>query len=114
MSLASLHGPYVLDEANLLALLRQHKPGTFALGRYTATGFQVMHAGRSDTDLDLGLRPWIGRWPHFKFRYFESARAAFDQECELYHEFLAPALQPDGHPARAAGTDWTCPRCGAG
>jgi hypothetical protein len=114
MSLASLHGPYVLDEANLLAHLRQRKPGTFAVGRYTANGFEMMNTGRSDTDLGESLRPWIGHWPHFKFRYFESARAAFHKECELYHDFLGARQPRLAHPVRAVGTDWSCPRCGAG
>lgn len=43
----------------------------------------------------------------------EEAKAAFEKECALYHDFGGPQGQLDNevHPARPEGTDWQCPRC---
>ncbi len=45
----------------------------------------------------------------FKFGYFPSAEAAFERECELYHDF-----KPAGnrlHPDRPSRSSLECPRC---
>jgi hypothetical protein len=38
-----------------------------------------------------------------------SAKAAFDKECDLYHDFKPPDNKV--HPARQKGANWTCKRC---
>ena len=54
-------------------------------------------------------------YPHytaFLFSYGASSRAAFDKECENFHDFgRTERLDNVGHPQRPAQTEWLCPRC---
>jgi hypothetical protein len=60
---------------------------------------------------------WLGKWrqfrvgkyKRFKYGYASSAKAAFEKECKLYHDF--EPRDNEVHPARPAGTNWECPRC---
>lgn len=113
MPISGLHGPYILDDANIATAVTRRSPGAYALGRYTAEGFALKWVGRSDIDVAGVLKAHIGTWPHFKFRYFDAPEMAFDKECEIFHDFLAHGLERHTHPVRATGTEWTCPRCGS-
>ena len=84
--------------------------GVFALGHTDTLGkFCVDHVGRSDTDVRSRLRDYIGSALLFKYDVFDSQRAAFEKECQLYHDFNPPGNPL--HPDRPRGTTWDCPRC---
>lgn len=105
-----LSGPHDLDFEGLHRLLPARRVGVFALGRVDAAGtFRVERVGRAHNDLREELRALIGCGNQFKYALADSARAAFDQECELFHR-----LRPPGnfiHPGRPAWADWTCHWC---
>ena len=110
MSKTGLAGPYRLTFEGVECAVTRRSAGVFALGHAAPDGrFHVHHVGRSDQDLRVRLRDQIGSASQFKYEYHPTSRAAFERECELFHE-----LQPPGtriHPDRAAGTTWECPRC---
>ena len=87
--------------------------GNFALGRVEENRFHVLYVGRDDHDLAKRLRSLTGRHPRYKAvvsGYAPSVRAAFDRECEDFHDFLgSERLDNLTHPQRPMGTEWLCP-----
>lgn len=110
MTETRLEGPHRLIVDDIDAAIVSRSAGTFAIGHLDHKGrFVVQYVGRSDNDLRTQLRAKIGAEPYFKHRCFETAREAFEKECELFHAF-----QPPGnflHPERPPGSDWKCPHC---
>jgi hypothetical protein len=84
-------------------------PGVYVLDATNSGPFTSSYVGRSDVDLNSRLHSWVGKYKYFKARYCETANAAFEAECELYHA-LSPADNTN-HPARPSGSKWVCPRC---
>jgi hypothetical protein len=110
MSKSGLMGPYRLTFEGIDCAVTRRSAGVYALGHAAADGrFHVHHVGRSDEDIKSHLRDRIGSAMQFKYEYAATSRAAFERECELFHD-----LRPAGnriHPGRAARTSWECPRC---
>jgi hypothetical protein len=105
-----LLGPYRLTFDAIDAAIGEHAPGVFALGRADREGrFCVSYVGRSDDDVRIRLRDFIGSESLFKYGYCPSSQAAFLRECELFHDIAPPRSLV--HPGRAKGTSWECPRC---
>jgi hypothetical protein len=112
MTKTMLQGPFPLafDE---IATVADEAPGVFALGYIDMNGaFRINAVGRADDSLAATLRALIGSDQAFKFAPAVDARAAFERECELFHDFRPPSTRI--HPSRPAGTDFTCPRCAHG
>lgn len=110
MAKSGLAGPYRLTYDTIDAAVTRSSAGVFALGYTDPDGrFCVNHVGRADTDMKGKLRNLIGSANFFKFGYQPTSKAAFEKECELYHEFTPPGNRV--HPGRPAGTSWACPRC---
>ena len=89
-------------------------PGAYALGRVNGDTFYVDYVGRSDSDLNDRLKDWTDSsvYTHFKYGFFQSAKAAFDKECALFHDFGETAkLHNSIHPDRPSGSGWKCLRC---
>lgn len=110
MAQTGLLGPYRLAYDDIQDAVQGEMPGAFALGHNDHMGrFCISRVGRSDTDVRQELCQFIGSANLFKFDFLSSAKAAFEKECSLFHDF-----SPRGnlvHPARPAGADWTCPCC---
>lgn len=107
---SGLLGSFPLTFDGITLAVKRKAPGVFALGHTGPDGkFHVKHVGRSDTDVQEKLRDYIGSANLFKFGYFATAKAAFEKECELFHDFRPPGNRV--HPDRPAGTTWECPRC---
>ena len=105
-------GPYGLSSKNVDAAIMRTSPGAYALGHMNASGeLVVYYVGRSDGDLNGRLKQHAaaGTYSAFKADYTGSMKAAFDWECRMFHDF--PGLDNAVHPARPAGSNWTCPRC---
>jgi len=110
MHKTGLAGPYRLTFDAIDSAVARKSPGVFALGHTDTAGrFCVNHVGRSDTDVKGRLRDYIGSASLFKYSYFPSSRAAFEKECELFHDLNPPGNRV--HPDRPRGTTWACPRC---
>jgi len=105
-----LSGPYPLAFDAIEAAVVRKSAGVFALGHADPSGrFCVNHIGRSDADVRTRLLDYIGSDQLFKFGYFPTSRAAFERECELFHDIGPPRNRV--HPDRPKGTTWECPRC---
>lgn len=112
MATLGMNGPYKLNAATIDTQVTKTSPGNYALGKNDEDGtFRVGYVGRSDSDLYARLKSWVGetKRPLFKYSYATSTKAAFEKECENYHDFDPPGN--DAHPARPSGSGWKCPRC---
>jgi hypothetical protein len=100
---------YVLTPAGVDAYVTLTSPGVYALDRTTNPGFTTNYVGRADDDVARRLKAHAseGRYKYFQFEYCSSAKAAFERECQLYH--IYPGLDNIVHPARPAGTTYSCP-----
>jgi hypothetical protein len=89
--------------------------GAYALGVEQDGRFCALYVGRSDDNLAKRLRSWLtrsSRYKSFTFTYASSPKAAFDSECEEFHDFGGvERLDNMGHPLRLPKSDWLCPRC---
>lgn len=114
MASTGLDGPYKLDAATITKQVSKTSAGAYALGRLENQTFYVDYVGRSDTDIVKRLNDHArdAKYPQFKFSYFSSAKAAFEKECALFHDFGGTkTLDNDVHPARPANSGWSCPAC---
>jgi hypothetical protein len=112
MASLGMNGPYKLDTTTIDQVVTRTSAGNYALGNKNNEGtFLVGYVGRSDSDVNARLKAWVGNrsWGLFKFSYATSPKAAFEKECENYHDFKPPGN--DKHPQRPANTNWKCPRC---
>ena len=110
MAKTGLLGPYRLSFDEIGTTVDAVSAGAFAIGHIDQNGrFCINHIGRSDTDIGARLRDHIGSGMVFKYGYCDSPRAAFEKECQLFHDFSPPGNRV--HPGRPSGTNWECPRC---
>jgi hypothetical protein len=111
MANSGLHGPYDLTESGVSNQVKGVGHGAYALGSVGVDGtFYINYVGRSDEDLAARLQQHTPtRYPKFKYGFFPSAKAAFDKECQLYHDFTPPDNKV--HPATPRGETCGCPRC---
>lgn len=101
-----LSGPHPLTVASVTSQVTRVSPGSYVL----SNDGTARYAGRSDIDLRSRLLDHVGKYARFWFEYAPSAKAAFEQECYLYHN-----LHPTDnavHPAAPAGSYWHCAVCG--
>lgn len=114
MARTNLFGPHTLDKSIMDLIVRGKGPGAYALERRAGNSFTVNYVGRSDDDLNQRLKQWCGdRYKRFKYAFFETAKASFNKECQIWHDFGGTnrKLDNEKHPERSAGKDWQCPVC---
>lgn len=114
MASLRMQGPYVLSSAKINEVVTKTLPGNYALGYTKDNGtFIVQYVGRSDTNLNQELRSKLGNsYKKFKYSYATSPKAAFEKECQNYHDFGASEkLSNRYHPDRPDDTNWKCPVC---
>ena len=108
-------GPHSLTLEKIAEVVAETSPGSYTLGHVRENGFCALYVGRADDDVAKQLRSWARQHPLYKafvFSYAPSSRAAFDKECEDFHDFGGTErLDNVGHPRRPAMADWLCPRC---
>jgi len=108
---SGLKGPYALNDTSIDTQVSYVSPGAYALGRTKDGTFYIAYVGRSDGDINDRLHDHVGNYEQFKFDYFSSPKAAFEKECNLFHDFSPGDNKV--HPARPANSGWKCPRCNA-
>lgn len=99
---------YVLNDSNIDAHVLLTSSGVYVLDRSATGGFTTHYVGRSDDDVNGRLKDWVGKYKYFKFQYTSSAKAAFELECNVYHD-MSP-VDNLAHPARPKGTSYKCPK----
>lgn len=109
------YGPYPLTSEEIEEEVTRASPGVYVLDKRNKEGtFTVNYVGRADVSVNKRLHQWVGsKYKRFKFDYSSSPKAAFEKECEIYHDFSGPdgKMDNDVHPKRPEGTNWQCPRC---
>jgi|SRR5208282_192051 len=112
MPSSGLKGPFKLTHAGIDKEVTKISPGVYALGEVKNDTFTILYVGRADDDVAKRLGDHVPKWyPDFKYEYYPTAKAAFQKECNLYHDFNPK--DNDIHPARPSGTTYPCPRCNA-
>ena len=112
MAKSGLRGPFVLNRRGVDNEVTTISAGAYALGDSKEDGFHIKYVGRADDDVASRLRDHIPEpYQNFKYEYYPSAKAAFEKECRLYHDFNPADNQI--HPARPQNTNYKCPVCGA-
>ena len=105
---------YSLDTKTIDAVVTKKSAGAYVLGHFRKEKegniFIPKYVGRSDDDINGRLKKWVGKYPRFKFGYYGSPKAAFEKECDLYHDWKKQ-LDNKQHPDRPENKDWQCPRC---
>lgn len=109
MPTSGLHGPYDLTNRDVNSVVTETSAGAYALGSSRDGTFYISYVGRSDSDVNDRLKRHVHDYKQFKYRYYSTAKGAFDKECRLYHDFKSP--DNDVHPARPRGRTWECPVC---
>ena len=116
MPSTGLKGSYSLTTEKIDEIVTNTSPGAYALGRYDSEEktFYISYVGRSDNDINDRLKKHAteGKYSRFKFDYYDSPKAAFEKECNLYHDFgEKEKLDNKKHPQRPDDSTWECPRC---
>jgi len=107
-----MNGPYDLTKEKIDEKVTRTSAGNYALGYSKNNTFYVKYVGRSDNDVNGRLKDWIGDYKRFKYSYATSAKAAYEKECQNYHDFGgSDDLDNQQHPKKSAGKNWKCPVC---
>lgn len=107
MATTGLQGPYQLSSDTVEKIVSSTSPGAYALGVTKDGTFYIHYVGRSDDDVADRLGDHVGKYREFKFDYFATAKAAYEKECNLYHDFNPPDNK--AHPAMPRGVTCRCP-----
>ncbi|MGA2980639.1 MAG: hypothetical protein ABSD76_13700 [Terriglobales bacterium] len=112
MADSGLHGPYSLTTDEIDKNVTKTSAGAYALDKNSDGTFYVYYVGRDDKDVNDRLKDHVDEYARFKFGYYTSAKAAFEKECTLFHDFgETKKLDNKIHPARPDNSDWSCPGC---
>ena len=109
---------YKLSDIIVSMIVPENVIGNYAFGYIEENIFMVCYVGRSDTDLRQEIKQQMKtnrakNCTHFKFSIAKSVKDAFEKECRNYHDFGgADRLNNQNHPAKPAGTNYTCPVVG--
>jgi hypothetical protein len=106
-----LYGPFKLDPASIEANVGRNAPGVYAL---RGAGGRTWRVGCADADLATKLREKVGTFAEFKFAYSQTAYAAFESACALFHELedrKHTRASRSHHPSRPEYSSWRCPFC---
>lgn len=108
-----LSSPFPLTAAGVKAAVKSTSPGAYALGQLGADGvFYIDYIGRSDDDVAARLQQHTPeRYAQFCYAYYQSATAAYQKECWLFHTFRP--VDNKVHPATPRSLNLKCPHCGA-
>jgi hypothetical protein len=107
-----LRGPFTLNNETIDGQVTATSAGAYALGYLNNQKlFVPKYVGRSDDNINKRLKNWVGsKYSYFKFEYYSSAKAAFEKECNLYHDW-ENQIDNKQNPDRPDETNWKCPRC---
>lgn len=114
MSKLNMYGPYRLTNDEIDNEVTRTSAGNYALGYLNEVKqFIVKYVGRADSDVKDRLKQHVKeKYKRFKYSYATSPKAAFEKECQNYHDFGGSnKLDNKIHPDRPNGSNWKCPYC---
>jgi hypothetical protein len=104
-----MRGPYPLNSTRVDLLIIPGRPGIYEVANATDS---PVYLARSESDLSLALRRWVGKYKFFWFEYAVSPKDAYIIECETFHKCLKARLENNLHPGPPDNTNLKCPVCG--
>nr|DAY36314.1 MAG TPA: RUBREDOXIN TRANSPORT, RUBREDOXIN, GUILLARDIA THETA [Caudoviricetes sp.] len=111
-----MRGPFSFTDDEIDREITEKRVGNYALGYINEKNqFIVRYVGRSDNDVKKRIKDHLGKsYTHFKFEYAKSPKAAFEKECQNYHDFgESKLLDNEIHPDLPdESKNWKCPVCG--
>jgi len=111
MPTLEMQGSYDLNNDSIDITVTRTAPGNYALGYISKNRkFVVKYVGRSDNDLNGRIHQHVDSYERFKYSYATSPKAAFEKECQNYHDFFEN-LDNENHPDRPDDSNWSCPHC---
>lgn len=108
----NMQGSYSFDEETINNVITRTSAGNYALGYINENDrFVPLYVGRADSDVRGRLLQHLGEnYSRFKFSYATSPKAAFEKECQNYHDFNPRDNKI--HPDRPSNSkEWKCPVC---
>ncbi len=112
-----LTGFFRLDRATVNACVTKASAGAYVLAQHSHRDvFNVLRAGRSDVHVNGRLLSYLSgadyraEYTAFAFAYAGGKKAAYELECQLYHQFNPPFNEL--HPDTPNGMRLKCPLCG--
>ncbi len=89
MARLGMDGSYDFNLDSINSIITETKPGNYALGYKKDSTFFVQYVGRADSDLNDRIIDNLSKnkYKRFKYSYATSAKAAFEKECQNYHDF---------------------------
>lgn len=115
MASLNMNGSYKLDSKTVNVTITKTSAGNYALGYIKDGTFIVKYVGRSDSDLKTRLLSHVAseKYDRFKYSYATSPKAAFEKECQNFHDFGGiTSLDNTIHPDRPSNSkNWECPIC---
>ena len=105
-----MRGPFSLDASRIDLLIIPNRPGVYGV---SSTTICPAYIARSDSDLNIALKHWIGKYKFFWFEYAISSKDAYVIECETFHKQKDKnKLENNFHPEPQERTGLKCPICG--
>lgn len=113
LNMGSTSYKLIRDEVNRVVTRTQ--AGNYALGYQKEDTFIVKYVGRADSDVADRLLKHAdkAKYARFKFSYASSEKAAYEKECQNYHDFgEKESLDNKIHPDLPDNSKkWKCPVC---
>ena len=112
-----MEGPFQLADSVIDAVINNTGPAVFLLRRIEETPEYAYYralVGCTGSDLAQTLKQWLDSdYRVFCFEYVESADAAFEQQCTMWHDLDGPDGKLDNgrHPEPNNGQTIRCPVC---
>ncbi len=109
-----MNGPFPLNVLEINRRADDLRPGVYTVGSYEGGVFRVKCVGRFSANMSGTLYRWLGLHTHFQYKLLPSSRAAFAEECRLWHAYGGEEHLPDSapHPQGPHGQQLECPVCG--
>ncbi|MEO0094259.1 MAG: hypothetical protein ABIK67_08415 [candidate division WOR-3 bacterium] len=104
-----MRGPFALEVSRIDILIVPNRPGVYGISN---TPNRPTYVARSDTDLNLALKRWVGKYKYFWFEYALSPKEAYLLECQAFHKNADKGLENELHPGPPENIKLKCPVCG--
>ncbi len=105
-----MRGPFPLDASRIDLLIIPDHAGIYGVSN---TSTCPSYIARSDSNLNVALKHWIGKYKFFWYEYAMTPKDAYVLECQTFHKQKEKNnLENNFHPEPPERTDLKCPLCG--
>ncbi len=106
-----MRGPFPLDASRIDLLIIPDRPGVYGISNGSTFPTYI---ARSDNNLNISLKHWIGKYKFFWYEYAISPKDAYILECQTFHKQKSKSnLENNFHPEPPDRSNLKCPLCKA-